>query len=224
MKNILITGVNSYVGNSLADWLEQWPEKYHIVKISLRDGTWKEKDFSPYDVVVHVAGIVHQKETKKNEALYYKVNRDLTYDLAKKAKKEDIKQFIFLSTMSVYGLEKGVIDENTPLRSKTHYGKSKLDAEKLIQKLDDKKFRVAIIRPPMIYGKNCPGNYQRLRKLALMSPIFPKIDNKRSMIYIDNLSEFIKLLINEQLSGIYHPQNDEYVCTSEMVRLIAKAS
>src|SRR5699024_7985821 len=132
MKNILITGVNSYVGNSLADWLSQWPEKYKVDKISLRDGSWEEKDFSTYDTIVHVAGIEHQKETKKNRDLYFKVNRDLTYQVAQKAKREKVNQFIFLSSMSVYGLIEGVINERTPLRPNTCYGKSKLEAENLI--------------------------------------------------------------------------------------------
>jgi len=222
MKNILITGVNSYVGNSLGEWLKQYPEDYQTEKISLRDGTWKEKDFSMYDVVVHVAGIAHRKETKENAQLYYDVNRDLAYDVAQKSKTESVKQFIFLSSMSVYGLEEGVIDGRTPLHPKSNYGKSKLEAENLIQPLENKNFKVAIIRPPMIYGKDCKGNYQRLAKIAKKVPVFPKIDNKRSMIYIDNLSEFIRLSIDEEMQGMFLPQNEEYVCTSELVSMIAQ--
>lgn len=222
MKKILITGINSYVGNSLAEWLEKDPDSYEINRISLRDGFWKELDFSFYDVVVHVAGIAHQKETKENEHLYYEINRDLAVEVAEKAKSKGVKQFIFLSSMSVYGLDQGVIDENTPLEPKSHYGKSKLQAEEQINKLIDSKFKVAIIRPPMIYGKECPGNYQRLRKLTLKTPIFPNIDNKRSMIYVDNLSEFMRYLIDNVDKGLYFPQNLEYVNTSEMVQMIAK--
>lgn len=222
MKDILITGVNSYVGNRLEKWLEQWPDKYNIHKISLRDGSWKEKNFSTYDSIVHVAGIAHQKETKENASSYYKVNRDLAHDIAVKAKNEKVEQFIFLSSMSVYGLTTGVIDENTPLKPNTHYGRSKLEAEKLIDELANDHFKVAIVRPPMIYGKDCPGNYQRLRSLALKTPVFPKINNKRSMIYIDNLSEFIRHLIDGEIDGLYLPQNKEYVCTSKIVQQIAE--
>src|SRR5699024_450683 len=96
--------------------------------------------------------------------------------------------------MSVYGLEEGVIDDNTPLNPTTHYGKSKLQAEEKINELNNNSFKVAIVRPPMIYGKGCKGNYQRLRRLALITPVFPYIDNKRSMIYIDNLRAFISIL------------------------------
>jgi nucleoside-diphosphate-sugar epimerase len=222
MKKILITGKNSYVGKSLEKWLGKYPDRYSIDSISLRNDSWKEKDFSEYDVVFHAAGIAHIKETKANEYLYYKVNRDLAYDVAQKAKIEGVKQFIFISSMSVYGTETGVIGENSPLKPKSNYGKSKLQAEELIITLEEAFFKVAILRPPMIYGKDCKGNYTRLANLAVKTPIFPNVNNKRSMIYIDNLCEFVRLVIDDSERGVFHPQNKEYVCTSEMVNLIAE--
>lgn len=222
MKKILITGKSSYVGTSLQKWLANYPDKYSIDSISLRSESWKEKDFSEYDAVVCVAGIAHIKETKENASLYYKVNRDLAYEVAQKAKVEGVKQFIFLSSMSVYGIESGVIDKNSPLKPKSNYGKSKLQAEELIKPLESNEFKLAIIRPPMIYGKGCKGNYSRLGSLALKVPIFPSIENKRSMIYIDNLSEFIRFIIDDSNSGLFFPQNADYVCTSEMVEMIAE--
>lgn len=224
MKRILITGKNSYVGNRLEEWLSKYPKDYEVHKISVRNDDWKKEDFSIYDSIVHVAGIVHQKENKKNAFLYYKINRDLTYNLAQKAKTDGVPHFIFLSTMSVYGLDEGVIDKNTPLKPKTHYGKSKLEAEKLICDLEDDYFKVAIIRPPMIYGKDCPGNYQRLRWLALKTPIFPDVDNKRSMIYIDHLSEYLRMVIDRGLNGLHYPQNDNYINTTDLVYQIAKVN
>ncbi len=223
MKNILITGKNSYIGTSLENWLMKESDKYKIDSIDMKDGSWKDADFSQYDVVFHVAGIAHIQETKENKDFYYKVNRDLAYETARKAKGEAVRQFIFLSSMSVYGIENGVIDKNTPLNPNTAYGKSKLEAEELIKKLEDESFIIAIIRPPMVYGKGCRGNYPRLAGLALKTPIFPKVDNKRSMIYIDNLAEFVKQLIDNQSGGLFFPQNAEYVNTSEMVKVIAEA-
>lgn len=222
MKKILITGKSSYVGTSLEKWLGKYPDSYSIDSISLRDDLWKEKDFSEYDVVFHVAGIAHIKETKENAHLYYKVNRDLAYEVAQKTRKENVKQFIFLSSMSVYGIETGVIDKDSPLNPKSNYGKSKLEAENLITNLGDSFFKVAILRPPMIYGKGCKGNYTKLAKLALKTPVFPDIDNKRSMIYIDNLSEFVKCVIDNCSSGLFFPQNNDYVNTSKMVKSIAE--
>lgn len=221
MKKILITGANSYIGTSFEKWLKQWENDYLVETISVKDRTWKAKDFSNFDVVFHVAGIAHIKETKENKQLYYKVNRDLVYEVAKKSKEEGVKQFIFLSSMSVYGMKTGVISKDTDPKPKSNYGKSKLQAEELIASLQDAEFKIAVLRPPMIYGKGCKGNYVRLEKFALKSPIFPDIKNKRSMIYIDNLCGFLKLLIDDWNSGLFLPQNDEYVCTSDMVREIA---
>lgn len=224
MKRILITGSNSYVGRSLMKWLEKYLELYSVDAISVRDDSWIRSDFSKYDVVFHVAGIAHLKENKKNTHLYYKVNRDLAFEIAKKAKSEGVKQFIFLSSMSVYGIDAGVIDETTPPKPKSNYGKSKLQAEDLIKGLADDTFKVANLRPPMIYGKGCKGNYPRLAKMAKITPFFPNIVNKRSMIYIDNLCEFVRLLIDDCSYGIFFPQNDTYVCTSEMVNMIAEVN
>ena len=222
MKKILITGQNSYIGGMFIKWVEQWPDDYQVDEISVHGKDWKQKDFSTYDTVFHVAGIVHTKENKDNIDLFYKVNRDLTFEIAKKAKNDGVKQFIFMSTMNVYGVTSGVITEDTICKPKTSYGKSKLEAEKLIEGLQDNKFNIATIRPPMVYGPNTVGNYVRLSKLAKITPVFPNIKNKRSMIYIDNLSEFIRLIIDEKDLGIFHPQNENYVRTSYMVQLISE--
>jgi len=223
MKRVLITGKNSYIGTSLENWLMREPDKYKVDTIDMKDGSWKEKDFSSYDVVFHVAAVVHQKEQPEMKQLYFKVNRDLAYETAQKAKQDGAEQFIFLSSMSVYGIENGIIDKSTPLNPNSAYGKSKIEAEELINKLQDDAFIVATLRPPMVYGKECRGNYPRLAGLALKTPVFPKVENKRSMIYIDNLSEFVKQLIDNKSGGLFFPQNAEYVNTSEMVRLIAEA-
>ncbi|MTH54505.1 NAD-dependent epimerase/dehydratase family protein [Bacillus mangrovi] len=224
MKKILITGKNSYVGTSLEKWLGNYPDRYLIDSISLRDDSWKEKDFSEYDVVVHVAGIAHVSSDPKMEDMYYKVNRDLTIESAEKAKTEGVKQFIFMSSIIVYGdssSNRRVIDKNTTPTPSNFYGNSKLQAEQGIKPLENENFKVAIIRPPMIYGKGSKGNYSRLAKLARKLPLFPDIDNQRSMLHIDNLCEFLKIIIDNQDCGLFYPQNKEYVKTSEMVSLIA---
>lgn len=223
MKRVLITGKNSYIGTSVEKWLRKEPSKYDVDSVDMKDGLFREKDFSKYDVVFHVAGIAHIKETKANEHLYYEVNRDLAYETAKKAKEEGVRQFVFLSSMSVYGIEFGVIDNSTMPKPNSAYGKSKLLAEELIRQLEDESFFVATIRPPMVYGKGCKGNYTRLSGLAIKTPIFPNISNKRSMIFIDNLSQFVKQVIDNESSGLFFPQNAEYVVTSGMVQLIALA-
>lgn len=228
-RKILITGKSSYVGNQLADWLNKEPKKYEVVKKSVRDDKWKEIDFSSFDVVVHVAGIAHQDTKADQEDLYYKVNTNLTIELATKAKAEGVKQFIFLSSMIVYGAcskigEPKVITRETIPKPINFYGNSKLLAEEGILPLQSENFNVAILRPPMIYGKGSKGNYPLLAKFAKTSPVFPDIDNQRSMLHIDNLSEFIRLMIKNEEKGIFFPQNKEYVKTSNMVWVIAEAS
>lgn len=225
MKKVLITGANSYIGTSVEKWLLQYPDRYKVETVDMISNDWRDKDFSPYDVVFHVAGIAHVSTNPKMEDMYYKVNRDLTIETAKKAKAEGVKQFIFMSSIIVYGdssSSKRVIDRNTIPTPSNFYGKSKLQAEDGIKLLESKDFRIVIIRPPMIYGKGSKGNYQKLAKAAKILPIFPDIENERSMLHIDNLCEFIKLMIDNEEKGLFFPQNAEYVKTSEMVRLIAE--
>lgn len=220
MKKILIVGKDSYIGDSFSNYLKD-DKDFAIDIIDSFDNNWKQADFSNYDVVYHVAGIAHIKETKNNKDSYYKINRDLAFEVANEAKIKGVKHFIFLSTMSVYGIESGIINIDTIPTPTNSYGKSKYEAEQLLTSLIDKSFVVSIIRPPMVYGKGCKGNYQRLRTLALRLPIFPNISNMRSMIYIDNLCEFVRILIINGNSGLFFPQNNDFVCTSEMVKLIA---
>lgn len=223
MKKVLITGANSYIGNSFIQYIEQLEyEDFMIDKVSLRNGEWKKYDFAGYDVVLHLAGIVHKRETKENVEKYYKINRDLAANVARKAKNSKVRQFIFMSTAAVYGLEVNTITKDTLPRPDTHYGKSKLEAEQKIMQLESNEFKIAIVRPPMVYGYGCNGNFQRLVKLAKVTPIFPDIQNKRSMIYIDNLCELLRLLIIQEESGYFHPQNKDYVCSSEMMKLIGE--
>lgn len=164
-------------------------------------------------MVLNVAGIAHQRITKENESNYYKVNRDLAIDLANKARNDGVKHFIQISTMSVFGIDKGKIDKNTPCNPINAYGKSKLEADDAIYKMKNDLFNITIVRPPMVYGPNCKGNCNSLKKLARLIPYFPSFDNKRSMIFIDNLSQFIMIIINKEIEGYLYPQNTHYVAT-----------
>lgn len=225
MKRVLITGKDSYIGTSFINWVEEkYPGEFETEELDMIDGTWKEKDFSGYDAVFHVAGIAHQKETKENAPLYYQVNRDLAIETAKKAKEEGVKQFIILSTMSVYGTNVGKIRKGDRPSPRSHYGRAKWQADKVIERMADKTFRVAVLRPPMVYGERCKGNYQLLKKFALKSPVFPNYRNQRSMVKIDVLCDFVAELIQKGKGGLYFPQNPDYVCTTEMVKQIAEES
>lgn len=231
MKKILITGANSYVGTSLETWLKQWPDDYCVDTVSLLDDQWKEMSFCGYDAVFHVAGLVHLKESKddpEQKELYDRINHRLAVETAAKAKQDGVGQFIFMSSASVYGQTAPIgklviITKDTPFAPMDNYGISKARAEESLKGLADDRFKLAIVRPPMVYGKGCRGNYPAMAKLAKVLPVFPWVDNQRSMLYIDNLSELIRLLIDDGAEGIFCPQNDEYVNTSDMVNLIAHA-
>jgi len=227
-KKILITGLHSYIGKSFQYWCLQYLGRYSFSSINLRDDSWKEKSFSGYDVILYVAGIAHVSADPKMEALYYKVNRDLAIETANKAKNEGVKQFIFMSSIIVYGdssdiNKKKIIYKNTVPHPTNFYGDSKLQAEQGIFALQDDNFNVVALRPPMIYGNGSKGNYHRLVQMAQKLPVFPNVENERSMLHIDNLCEFISLMIENEEHGVFYPQNTEYVKTSEMVRLIAEA-
>lgn len=231
MKKILITGANSYIGTSFEKYMAQWPDQYQVDTVDMIDGTWREKDFSGYDCVYHVAGIAHSDSGKispERAKLYYVVNTDLTVETAKKAKAEGVKQFIFMSSAIVYGEsapigKTKVITKDTPVSPANSYGDSKVQAENGILPLNDDSFKVVILRPPMIYGPGSKGNYPVLSKLAQKLPFFPKVDNQRSMLYIDNLMEFVRLMVENEEQGIFWPQNAEYSNTTELVKLIAEA-
>lgn len=221
-KRILITGANSYIGDNVRAYLNSFSDKYCVDILDMIGVDLSNIDLKGYDVVFNVAGIAHRKETSDIAYLYYDVNEHLVVELAKKAKQDGVKQFIVLSSMSVYGKNEGYINKQTKPFPNTHYGISKLLADDEIVKLDDERFRVAIVRPPMVYGKGCKGNYQTLRKFAVHTLLFPEYSNQRSMIYIGNLAEFIKLLIDNGSRGIFLPQNGEYVSTSALVYSVAK--
>ncbi len=232
MKKILITGANSYIGTSFEKYMIQWPEEYQVDTIDMIDGSWREKSFAGYDVVYHVAGIAHSDSGKisaEKEKLYRSVNTDLTIETAKKAKADGVRQFIFMSSAIVYGDsgkigKKKVITKDTPTNPANCYGDSKVQAELGILPLQDDTFKVCVLRPPMIYGKGSKGNFPQLEKFAKKMKFFPYVKNERSMLYIGNLVEFVRLMIENEEQGIFWPQNAEYSNTSELVKMIGEVN
>lgn len=222
-KKILVAGKGSYIGEKFIEYMSGF-SNYIIDSFNTMTDEWKNMDFSSYDVVYDVAGIAHVKETEENRHLYYDVNMKLAVDIAQKAKIEGVKMFIYLSSMSVYGVNVGKITKNTLPNPVNAYGKSKLEAEKKLWRLEEENFKVCIVRPPMVYGEGCKGNYQILRKFALKFKIFPNYDNKRSMLFVDNLSSTIRGIVHNNESGLYFPQNIDFVKTYDMVSLIVNSN
>ena len=223
-KRILITGINSYVGNSFANFCVK---DFYIDKISLKNDDWKDLDFSKYDSILHVAGIAHTSKNPKLKDLYYKINTNLTYEIASKAKKAGVTQFIFMSSIIIYGDsasigQQKIITKDIYPKPDDFYGDSKLKAEQKLESLISDNFKIAIIRPPMIYGENSKGNYPKLVKLAKYAFIFPDIKNQRSVLHIDKLSDELKNIILNENKGVFLPQDDEYFCTSQFIKRYRK--
>lgn len=225
MKRVLITGANSFVGTNIEKWLMKAPENFQVETVDTMNGAWRMRDFSIYDVVFHVAGIAHVDPKPEMAPLYYKVNRDLAIEIAKWSKEHGVKQFIYMSSKIVYHASKSLkgdgVTKDTQPNPNDFYGDSKLQAENGLKELQCDTFKVAIIRPPMIYGPGNKGNLPRLGWLALKTPVFPAWHNKRSMLHVFNLAEFVKQLIVRELAGTFFPQNAEYSDTVEIVRQIA---
>ena len=227
MKKVLITGVGSYVGESVIKYIMTKDPSFQIETVDTMGDNWKKADFSQYDVVFHVAGIAHVNADPKMEPLYYKVNRDLTIEIARHAQEAGVKQFIFMSSQIVFhesqSLRTEVLTTETEPNPNGFYGDSKLQAENGLQALraEGGLMKMCILRPCMIYGPNAKGNFPRLAKLGSKVPVFPAWHNKRSMLYIDNLAEFVMQAIVRELEGTFYPQNRELADTVEIIRFFA---
>lgn len=226
MKRVLITGAGSFVGTNVEKWLMREPGKFSVGTVDTMNYEWMKANFRKYDTVFHVAGIAHVDPKPEMAPLYFKVNRDLTVEIAKYAKENGVKQFIYMSSRIVYHASKtlkgNVTYPDTMPDPNDFYGDSKLQAEKALHELENDTFKVAIIRPPMIYGPGNKGNLPRLAWLATKVPVFPAWHNKRSMLHVYNLAEFIKQVIVRELCGTFYPQNAELADTVEIVRTVAK--
>ena len=160
-------------------------------------------DFTGYDVIINFAAIVHKKNPNLQESL--RINTELPLFLAQKAKEAGIKQFIQLSTIGVYSPQCASITSNTPTDSQSIYGKSKLAGDEGLLKMQDADFIVSIVRPPVIYGPDAPGNMRALIKLIQKGiPLpFNYDNNQRAILYIENLTSALRIITMKQKDGIF---------------------
>jgi nucleoside-diphosphate-sugar epimerase len=222
MTKILITGANSFIGTNFIEF-SQYND---IEEISLHDNRPEDIDYNGYDVILHLAAIVHHSQ-KISDSLYKQVNKDLCIKVAEQAKKAGVRQFIFLSSIKVYGEfnpESTVRNEDSLCIPDDSYGKSKYEAETELKKLESPTFTVSIIRPPLVYGCGVKANMLNLVNLIRSFPVLPfgKIENRRNFIYVENLVKFIDRIIDLQVSGIFIAKDDETLSTTELILLIAK--
>lgn len=225
MKRILMTGATSWIGGQIEAHLATFPGMYEVERVSLRGDAWRDRSWKGFYSVVHLAAFSGMGPGALEESLA--VNRDLTAAVAEKAKVEGVRQLVFASTMHVYGSGSpdpdaepiGLGAEPDP---DTPYGIGKLEGERALEDVADDAFKAAVIRIPLVYGPGCAGNFALLAKLARVAPVFPGVDNKRSMIYSRNLAELVRLIVEEGREGLFLPQ-DRPVSSSEVIALLADA-
>jgi len=220
--NILLTGSNGFIGSYFKN---HYSNKYKIESFSFLNNNFEDLSLSNIDTVIHLSALVHQMGgASKNE--YEKVNITQTLDLAKKAKKSGVKHFLFMSTVKVYGEETDIAyTEKSVCLPQDEYGQSKLKAELELQKIEDEKFKISIIRTPIVYGYGVKANMKNLINLVDKNPILPfaKIKNKRSMVYIGNLCHLIDEVMIQNKSGIFLASDDEAISTTKLIILISQS-
>lgn len=220
--NIVITGSSGFIGTN---FIKMSPN-FIIKEVDLLTTQIEMIDFSGIDSILHLAALVHQMKGAP-EDLYFKVNRDLAFNVAQRAKEYGVKHFVLMSTGKVYGessKETYLFNEESPCNPLDPYGISKLEAEQLIKGLEDENFKVAIIRSPLVYGSGVKANMFNLIKLVDKIAILPfgGINNFRSVVYIGNLVALLQHIINNQVSGIFIAGDKSPISTTELVKLIGK--
>ena len=148
---VLLTGSSGFLGTYFKN---RYMDKYLIKTFSFLKDDLKSLHVSDVDVVVHLSALVHQMGGA-SASEYERVNVTQTLQLALKAKESGVGQFIFMSTVKVYGEEtKEIYTENFTCKPEDEYGKSKLRVEKALLELEDENFKVSIIRTPIVYGQD----------------------------------------------------------------------
>lgn len=224
-KTLMITGASGFIGSNFID---RYKDKYNIIPIDLIKNKPEDIDFKNVDCVLHLAALVHQMKGAPREK-YFEVNTELTKKMAEESKKKGVEHFIFYSTVAVYGTHGDInteliLDKNFKVNPITPYAESKWKAEEILKKLEDSNFKVSILRPPMVYGKNCPGNMKRLEKLVKIFPILPfNYDkNRRTIVEINKLLEITDEIIEKKILGIIIPKDERDVSIKEIIERLAK--
>lgn len=224
MRRVIITGEGGWIGGAVCRRMAEFPGEYGVECVPVFGDAWERDSWMGTDSVVHLAGIPGDGATEEG---YRESNIELTERVGRKCLADGVPHLVFMSTAHVYGPGAGVAEpitlETEPAPT-TLYGKSKLEAERRLRALEGSSLRVAVIRPPLVYGPGCTrGNLPRLVKLAARTPIFPDVRNARSMLYLGSLAELVRLLVDSREDGTYLPQDPDWMCTSDLVRILGEA-
>ncbi|AFL69136.1 NAD-dependent epimerase/dehydratase family protein [Sulfurospirillum barnesii] len=218
--HVLVTGASEFIGGYFTT---HYSATYNISFCSFHQENLDALALGGISTILHLSAIVHQPNA--TQALCNEFNVSKTVNLALKAKEAGVKQFVFMSTIAVYDTSLTFLNEDSLLNPATFYGQSKLEAEKQLLALEDEHFKVSIIRPPMVYGANAPGNIKSLMKLIDKVPILPfgGIMNQRSFVYVGNLCAMIDCIMKQRQSGIFLASDDAPLSTTQLIEHIARA-
>lgn len=219
---VVVTGAGGFIGER---FMEMNREGFNLTAVSLRSTPVEGIDLSGVDSIVHLAGKAHEMQPIDDQ-VYYDVNYGLTKKLAEEARRQGVPHFIYISSVKVYGDETpGPHNEHSPCGPTDAYGKSKLQAEEMLLHMSGVRFKVAVVRPPLVYGPRVKGNMIRLLQLADKNyPLpFGNIQNRRSMVYVDNLVALINTILLQQATGIYIAGDEQPVSTEFLVRTVRKS-
>jgi len=220
----MITGASGFVGSN---FIKKYKNEYNIVPTCLIENKPEDLKYTGVDCILHLAALVHQMKGAPEEK-YFEVNTELTKKLAVRAKENGVKHFVFYSTVAVWGTH-GYFDHNkvitldTLTNPVTPYAKSKLEAEEILKNLQDENFKVSILRPPLVYGKGCPGNIEKLEKLMEKISILPfgNDDNKRSVVHVEKLVDETERIIKNSLAGVFVPKDSHDLSIKEILQFLA---
>ena len=218
---LLLTGANGFVGSY---FFNNYSSTYDILKFSFLKDDFESLHIKEIEVVLHLSALVHQMDGASADE-YERVNVSNTLKLAKKAKEFGVRQFVFMSTVKVYGEESDeVYTENVTCKPQDEYGKSKLKAETELQKLEDDNFRISIVRTPIVYGYGVKANLKNLMGLVDKVPLLPfgGINNRRSLTYVGNLCALLECIIQKRQRGVFLASDDKALSTTQLIEAIAK--
>ena len=241
---VLVTGANGFVGRHLSPTLEH--DGWRVRRVA-RGASGQESDvvigdigpetdwraaLAGVDAVVHLAARVHHPNDKHNYELYRNLNVEGTLRLARSAIDAGVRQFIFVSTVLVYGRSndgRSSFSENDTLTPSGLYGRSKAEAEAGLKLLaSGSQMNVTVVRPPMVYGSGAKGNFASLVKAIKMGiPLpFAAIRNHRAFISVQNLASFISWRLSNPAGkfDVFLIADAEQVSTPDFINRLAVAS
>lgn len=229
MVNTLLTGANGFLGSSIK---EELVSDFNVKTLSRNSADYQvslEKDkldfIENFDLIIHAAGKAHSvPKTESEIKKFYDVNVSGTLNLLKALEKSLPKEFVFISSVSVYGQETGKnINENHPLLANDPYGLSKIKAEEIVKKwCHENNVICTILRLPLLVGKKAPGNLGAMVK-AIEKGYYFNIGGgkaKKSMILVKDVALFIKIV--KSVGGIYNITDGIHPDFNQLSLMISK--